>query len=790
MYEAFYGFSEDPFRISPDHRFSYPHQSYIKAKNHLEYGLLRGEGIVVITGEPGTGKSTVINDLLTDYQSDELVVAKLLTTRIDSYELLRMMAYSFGLDALTMDKATVLTQLEQFLLELFDSQRRALLIVDEAQNLSIDSLEELRLLSNLQQYEHPLLQIFLIGQPKLQELIRDPLLEQLRQRLVAACHFEPLKSEETRHYIEHRLSVVGWKQDPKITDEAFRLIHQFSAGIPRRVNLICNRLLLHGHVESLHELSAGDVHQVITELPAEMNFSEKLDDSAATTEISSAKAANSSALSRRKLPDGDSGQAYSLQATDTVRLYQAGTRETKTRSHTKRRPNNHQARVALHPNMDKHDRRTSSSKTQERQIPRQQAATDPLFSLSKERTRGPSTDSESQSNVTSGPATTQGDRQAQSHLPPNSAIPPAHIRIGRGSRKQRYFLRPILAAVIFIAVFGISYGYLRLNPGKYEYSEGMSFEPDDSTADLKDPTSRNSISDEERPSEAYVYAQKESSSDLLNLTLSSLLPGPENIRDLGISGDISGYPPSSLQSPDGETALRSIQNKEHQNLILEDESTQIIEEVIGENKVITGKPAPNSRQGRINDSSTDDDDEGWRHDRPPSTQGTQVDTNLPQPRVSLGSKDAGIESKGGQLVINRDLENALRHYAPMVERLNNGSLKITLLSELSFEADSVRLKRNTSSMLDKIAFVMRNYEGFLIEVIAQEGARNIAAIEPRALSRQRAETVAGYLIENGISAHRVLKAKYTETYPNDSSTDVGPRNGRQHEIGIYLTPQA
>jgi putative secretion ATPase (PEP-CTERM system associated) len=271
MYEEFYKLTVDPFMMSPDHRFSFPHKSYAKARAHLEYGLLRGEGLVIITGVPGTGKSTVINDLLEEYADQRNIhVARLLTTQLELDALLRMVAYTFGIQAEGMDRATVLYNIQRFLHRQFEAGKHVLLIIDEAQHLSEQALEELRLLTNIQLDPDHRFQIFLLGQPQLRNLIRGPAMEQLRQRIVASCHFDPLDEQETAEYILHRLEVAGWNGDPEITDEALALLHRYSGGIPRRINLLCSRLLLAGAVDEKHVLDAEDVEEVVSELPAEM----------------------------------------------------------------------------------------------------------------------------------------------------------------------------------------------------------------------------------------------------------------------------------------------------------------------------------------------------------------------------------------------------------------------------------------------------------------------------------------------------------------------------------------
>ncbi len=269
MYHNYYHLKTDPFRLSPDHRFCYGHRSYRRARHYMDYALDRGEGFVVVTGAPGTGKSTLIEDLFAGLRGQPVVKAKLASTQLEADDLLRMVAFSFSVGAEGVDKATVLHRLTQSLGKQRSAGRKALLVVDEAQDLPAGALEELRLLTNLQEDTHPLLQIFLVGQPGLRDMIRDKSLEQLHQRIVAACHLEPLGLEETQAYVEHRLSRAGWEGDPCVTDAAFHIIQQFSDGIPRRINLICSRLFLHGSVEELHQLRTRDVRSVLQELHEE-----------------------------------------------------------------------------------------------------------------------------------------------------------------------------------------------------------------------------------------------------------------------------------------------------------------------------------------------------------------------------------------------------------------------------------------------------------------------------------------------------------------------------------------
>jgi general secretion pathway protein A len=269
LYETFYKLTTDPFRLSPDHRFVLDHRSYAKSRSYLEYALHRGEGFIVITGGAGTGKTTLINEILARLDKTRIQVATLTSAQMESRALLQMVVASFGLPLKEIDKATLLLRLADFLTQQSQKGRRAILVVDEAQGLPPSALEELRLLANLQSNNRLLLQVFLVGQESLRELIGKPDMDHLRQRIVAASHLDPLKPNETVDYVEHRLSLAGWQGDPKIDAEALTLIHKFSGGTPRRINLICSRLLLYGAMEEKHALVGADAKSVIEDLQQE-----------------------------------------------------------------------------------------------------------------------------------------------------------------------------------------------------------------------------------------------------------------------------------------------------------------------------------------------------------------------------------------------------------------------------------------------------------------------------------------------------------------------------------------
>lgn len=269
MYDMFYGFTAEPFRLSPDHHFAFQHRGYKKARAYMAYAFMRAEGFVMVTGRPGTGKTTLVGALVEDLSNEKVNTANIVCSQLEANDLLQMVAYEFGVDIGISDKGSLLQHLSRLLVKWHREGRRALLIVDEAQDLSVSAMEELRLLTNIQVSGRPLLQIFLLGQPELRELILSPQLEQVHQRIVAASHLEALEQDETEAYVRHRLQVVGWRGDPDISRVIYPLIFKFSEGVPRRINLICSRLLLHGSVEQLHRLGVRDMKEVLGELQGE-----------------------------------------------------------------------------------------------------------------------------------------------------------------------------------------------------------------------------------------------------------------------------------------------------------------------------------------------------------------------------------------------------------------------------------------------------------------------------------------------------------------------------------------
>ena len=268
MYESYYHFRAKPFQLSPDPRFFFSSRGHRRAMAYLEYGVHQAEGFIVITGEIGAGKTTLARALSRKLESRDLVMAQVVSTQLDADDIVRMVAAAFNLPC-EKSKAVLLKELESFLLACHSQGKRALLLVDEAQNLPPGALEELRMLSNFQSSEKPLLQSFLLGQPEFRRTLQSAGMEQIRQRVIASCHLGPMDPAETEAYVVHRLQTVGWSGDPSFSADAFTGIHQYSGGVPRKINIVCNRLLLLGCLDQTHALTGKEVADVIRELQEE-----------------------------------------------------------------------------------------------------------------------------------------------------------------------------------------------------------------------------------------------------------------------------------------------------------------------------------------------------------------------------------------------------------------------------------------------------------------------------------------------------------------------------------------
>jgi general secretion pathway protein A len=272
MYDDFYKLEGKPFQLTPDHKFFFNSKGHNRAMAYLRYGLEQGEGFIVITGGIGTGKTTLVRNLFDEISGMNVMAAQLVTTQVDPDDMLRMVCASFGLAHEGLNKATLLHNLEAIARARHAEGKKMLLVVDEAQNLPARSVEELRMLSNFQVENKALVQTFLLGQEEFKRTLQSPGMEQVRQRIIASYHLEPLSPDETEKYILHRLQLVNWQEDPTFAEGTFRMIYDFTGGVPRRINAMCDRLMLYGCLEELHHLEKEAVLAVMQELEQEVSF--------------------------------------------------------------------------------------------------------------------------------------------------------------------------------------------------------------------------------------------------------------------------------------------------------------------------------------------------------------------------------------------------------------------------------------------------------------------------------------------------------------------------------------
>jgi type II secretory pathway predicted ATPase ExeA len=265
MYQKFFGLRESPFNVNPDPRYLFLTRQIQEALAGLTYGIQNRKGFILLTGEVGTGKTTLLNRLLDWLRGRRAKTAYIFNSRLDVNQLFDFIMAEFEIPCESREKSQVLLRLNQWLLERYRAGETAVLIVDEAQNLSSEVLEEIRLLTNLETSTEKLLQIVLTGQPELEQKLKMPELRQLRQRITLRCHTAPLSLEETFGYIAERLRIAGANGEPIFSKEAIESIHSFSRGIPRVVNLLCEHSLVNSYVDSLRPVPAHLVDEVARE---------------------------------------------------------------------------------------------------------------------------------------------------------------------------------------------------------------------------------------------------------------------------------------------------------------------------------------------------------------------------------------------------------------------------------------------------------------------------------------------------------------------------------------------
>jgi type II secretory pathway predicted ATPase ExeA len=265
MYKSFYGLKENPFNVNPDPRFLFLTKQIEEALTGLMYGIQTRKGFITLTGEVGTGKTTLINRLLDWLHHRRARTAFLFNSRMNSSQLFDFILAEFDIPCESKSKSQQLLKLNHWLLERYRDGETVVLIIDEAQNLTYPVLEEIRLLTNLETSTEKLLQIVLSGQPELEEKLKLPQLRQLRQRIMLRCHTTPLSEEQTREYISERLRIAGASGDPIFGTKTIETIHVYSLGIPRVINLLCEHSLVNGFVEQQRPIQSKIVEEVAHE---------------------------------------------------------------------------------------------------------------------------------------------------------------------------------------------------------------------------------------------------------------------------------------------------------------------------------------------------------------------------------------------------------------------------------------------------------------------------------------------------------------------------------------------
>jgi putative secretion ATPase (PEP-CTERM system associated) len=266
MFTDHYRLTGQPFQLTPDARFWFDSRTHRKAMAYLGYGLAQGEGFITVTGEIGAGKTTLVAHVLASIDRARLNAISLVSTQVEGDDMLRLVAQGLGVSTALVEKARLLDAVEHRLEEELRAGKRTLLIVDEAQNLPVSALEELRMLSNFQIGGRALLQIVLLGQPEFRDKLAAPGLEQLRQRVIATHHLEAMDADEVAAYIRHRLTRVDWQGNPDFEPEAFEAVHGFTGGIPRKVNQLMQRVLLAAALENAELVTAATVEAVAADL--------------------------------------------------------------------------------------------------------------------------------------------------------------------------------------------------------------------------------------------------------------------------------------------------------------------------------------------------------------------------------------------------------------------------------------------------------------------------------------------------------------------------------------------
>lgn len=269
MYESYFNLQQAPFRLTPNPGFFFNSSPHKRGLAFLHYAFQVGEGFVVVTGSPGTGKTELLLRLVDDLSDKNTELARIVTSNLDATEMLKLLAASFRLPYQGLSKAEILTIIEQHLMACSQLGKRVLILIDEAHSLSLSALTELSMLANFQLGEQPLLQCFLLGQESLNEKINDPSMVFFKQRVIASTHLNALSRTETQQYIEHRLKCAGWQGSPKFCSGVFSFIHDLTGGVPRRINNLANRVLLQAYLADKNDIDRNTVQLTINEMTEE-----------------------------------------------------------------------------------------------------------------------------------------------------------------------------------------------------------------------------------------------------------------------------------------------------------------------------------------------------------------------------------------------------------------------------------------------------------------------------------------------------------------------------------------
>jgi type II secretory pathway predicted ATPase ExeA len=266
MYLEHFKLRDYPFRLTPDTEFLYLSAGHARAKTYLDYCVWNREGFVVLTGEIGSGKTLLIQNLISGLNEENVLVARIFQTQLNDVEFLQAVLVEFGLDPFGASKVELLDMLDTFLVGSFSDSRQLVLVVDDAHNLGREVLEEIRMLSGLETQKHKLMQVILVGQPALNDLLDSPCMEQLLQRVRLRYHIRALSQTEVGEYIAHRLRVAGADDARMFAPESIPLIYRYTGGIPRLVNTLCDTALVCGYADGAGRVTPGELKSAIIEL--------------------------------------------------------------------------------------------------------------------------------------------------------------------------------------------------------------------------------------------------------------------------------------------------------------------------------------------------------------------------------------------------------------------------------------------------------------------------------------------------------------------------------------------